>query len=260
MGGGCKRKKLVTSESKILFLLFYLKEYPSFDILGGMFGMSRSGANDDVHEFLPILYETLARMGVAPHRSFDDVEEMKKILKKKNIDKIIIDATERPHQRPKDSEKQRSLYSGKKGRHMIKNTIISSIDKFVLFLGGTFPGHRHDYAMLKEEFPPEIPWFGEPVVLVDLAYQGIRSDYESDNILIPHKKPRKSKANPAPRLTETQKESNRALSRVRVFVENAIGGIKRYNILNHVFRNKKTNFDDDVIAICAGLWNMTISA
>ena len=142
---------------------------------------------------------------------------------------------------------------------MIKNTIISSIDKFVLFVGGTFPGHRHDYVILKEEFPPEIPWFGEPVVLVDLAYQGIRSDYEGYNILIPNKKPRKSKANPAPGLTEAQKDHNRALSGVRVFVENAIGGIKRYDILNHVFRNKKTNFGDDVIAICAGLWNMTIS-
>ena len=142
---------------------------------------------------------------------------------------------------------------------MLKNTIISSIDKFVLFLGRTFPGHKHDYTMLKEEFPPEITWFEGLGVWVDSGYQGIRSDYEGDKILIPYKKPRKSKANPTPELTEAQKDHNRALGKVRVFVENAIGGIKRYNILNHAFRNKKTNFDDDVIAICAGLWNLKVS-
>lgn len=127
-----------------------------------------------------------------------------------------------------------------------------------MFIGGTFPGHKHDYTILKEEFPQNIPWFEDLVVLADSGYQGIRSDYSGDNILIPYKKPRKSKANPHPELTESQKEYNRALGKMRVFVENAIGGIKRYNILNHVFRNKKADFDDDVVVICAGLWNLRL--
>ncbi|WP_124331166.1 transposase family protein [Desulfonema ishimotonii] len=59
-------------------------------------------------------------------------------------------------------------------------------------------------------------------------------------------------------MTEEQKEENRNLSRQRIFVENAIGGMKKFNILNFVFRNKKENFGDDVIALCAGLWNMAI--
>jgi len=45
------------------------------------------------------------------------------------------------------------------------------------------------------------------------------------------------------------------LSRVRIFVENAIAGIKRFNILVHPFRNRKVNMEDDVIALSAGLWN-----
>jgi hypothetical protein len=35
-------------------------------------------------------------------------------------------------------------------------------------------------------------------VWVDLGYQGIQSDYQGAMIEIPHKKPRKSQANPAP--------------------------------------------------------------
>ncbi len=127
-----------------------------------------------------------------------------------------------------------------------------------MFVGHTFTGHNHDYAMLKTEFPPEHPWFANIAALLDLGYLGIQSDYEGEQIEIPHKKPRKSKKNPDPQLTPEQKAENLALSRVRILVENTIGGMKRYNILVHAFRNHKTGFDDDVIAITAGLWNFLL--
>jgi len=61
------------------------------------------------------------------------------------------------------------------------------------------------------------------------------------------------------RLPWEEKASNTALSQVRIFVEHAIGGMKRYNIFVHCFRNRKDNFEDDVIGICAGLWNLSLS-
>jgi hypothetical protein len=137
----------------------------------------------------------------------------------------------------------------------VKNTVISTVDKVILFVGRTFTGHNHDYTMLKAELPPELDWFSDLQVWVDLGYLGIETDYAGDQISIPTRKPRKSKANPEPQLTPEQTAANRAGSQVRIFVENAIGGIKRYNVLVHRFRNHKENFDDDVIGICAGLWN-----
>lgn len=136
---------------------------------------------------------------------------------------------------------------------------MSRLDKFIVFLGRTFSGHCHDYTMLKEEFPPELDWFTLLELLVDLGYLGIQTAYEAQQIDIPIKKPRKSQKNPDPQLTEAQKATNRALSRIRILVEHAIGGIKRYNILVHRFRNHKENFEDDVIGICAGLWNFSLS-
>lgn len=141
---------------------------------------------------------------------------------------------------------------------MVKNTIMSTVAKWVVFVGSTFSGHEHDYTMLKAEFPPELPWFENLHALLDLGYQGILTDYVGENIEIPHKKPRKSQKNPQPKLTNEQKAENQALSRVRIFVENAIGGIKRFNILVHAFRNRKTHMEDDVIALCAGLWNFLL--
>lgn len=84
-------------------------------------------------------------------------------------------------------------------------------------------------------------------------------DYRSENIHLPHKKPRKSKKNPVTQLSDEQKAENRALSQIRIFVENAIGGAKRYHILVHRFRNHKPDFDDEVIGICAGLWNFSLA-
>src|SRR5256885_16223573 len=83
--------------------------------------------------------------------------------------------------------------------------------------------------------------------------------YRGDQIDIPTKKPRKSQKNPTPELSAAQKAVNKALSQVRIFVEHAIGGMKRYNILVNSFRNRKDDFEDDAIGICAGLWNLVFS-
>jgi DDE superfamily endonuclease len=132
-------------------------------------------------------------------------------------------------------------------------------DKFIIFLGRTFSGHNHDYSMLKQELSPEIDWFTDLEVFVDLGYLGMQADYRGDQIGVPHKKPRKSKKTPNPQLSEEQKAANKTFSRVRIFVEHAIGGLKRYNILVYGFRNRKANFEDNVIGICAGLWNLVLS-
>jgi len=113
--------------------------------------------------------------------------------------------------------------------------------------------------MLKQEFPPEVDWFADLQVRVDLGYLGIKSDYRGDQIDIPTKKPRQSQKHPNPQLSDEQRAANTAVSRVRIFIEHAIGGMKRYNILVHTFRNRIEHFEDDVIGVCAGLWNLVLS-
>ena len=112
-------------------------------------------------------------------------------------------------------------------------------DKFIVFLGRTLSGHNHDYSMLKQELPPDLDWFADLHVRVDLGYLGMPSDYRSDRIEIPTKKPRKSKKTPNPPLSAEQKAANTALSQVRILLEHTIGGMKRYTTLVQVFRNRK---------------------
>jgi len=129
----------------------------------------------------------------------------------------------------------------------------------IVFLGYTFSGHSHDYTMLKAELSPDLDWFVGLSVLVDLGYLGLQTDYAGELIERPHKKPRKSKCHPDTCLTDSQKADNKALSRIRIVVEHAIGGMKRYNILVYRFRNHRDNFQDHVIAISAALWNFSLT-
>ncbi len=255
--GGGANGKLPTCADKLLFVLYYYKTYPTFDVLGTQFGMGPSKAHKNLYKLSPLLHKTLVRLEMLPRREFKTPDELKAALH--GVDQVIIDATERVYRRSQDDATQREHYSGKRKRHTVKNTVLSRLDKFIVFLGRTFTGHNHDYSMLKTELPPELDWFADLKVWVDLGYLGIQTDYAGEQIAIPTKKPRKSKNNPDPHLTDEQKAVNKAVSQIRIFVENAIGGLKRYNILVYRFRNHKENFEDDVIGIAAGLWNFALS-
>ena len=260
--GGGRKGKLPTDEEKLIFILYYMKAYPTFDMLGDKYDMSRSSANENVYKMFPILTLALSELGAIPHRHFETVEAFQEALG--DTERIIIDATERAYRRSIDSETQRKYYSGKKKQHTVKNTVITRDDKSIFFLGDTFEGHTHDYTMLKTEFPPELDWFLDLDVLADLGYLGITSHYQGHRIQIPHKTPPKTAHNPDPKLTDQQKSDNSAMSKIRILVENAIGGIKRFNILVHQFRNRGSKYfsdklEDTVISLAAGLWNLSLA-
>jgi hypothetical protein len=158
---------------------------------------------------------------------------------------LLIDVAERPHRRPADKEKQKDLYSEKKN-HTIKNTVIATVSTQILFVGDTFLCHCHDYTMLKTEFSLDKAWFETIRALLDSGYQVICNAFVSEKV----EKPRKSKKNPVTSLTPEQKAHKQELSRVRILVENAIAGMKRFNILVHDFRNRRSR---------SGLWNFLLT-
>jgi len=110
--GGGSKGKLPTMAEKLLFVLYYYKTYPTFDVLGTQFEMARSKANENLHKLSPILYDTLVHEALMPYRELGTPEDVKAALK--GIDQVIIDATERAYRRSQDDAKQREHYSGKK--------------------------------------------------------------------------------------------------------------------------------------------------
>ena len=114
-------------------------------------------------------------------------------------------------------------------------------------------GKEHDFSILKNEFPPGLSWFKNYQVQLDLGFQGFKDQYQCKSLEIPNKKPRKTE------LTQKQKEENKMISSRRVTVEHSIGGMKRYRILSDRLRNRDYEFYDNVLGICAGLWNLLIT-
>lgn len=254
--GGGRTGSLGTPENKLFFILYYLKNYPTFDVLGFIFDINPSKAHENVKKLIPVLKKAQKALRILPKQHFKNADEFSQVVE--NTKNIAIDATEREHFRHQNNRQQRQHFSGKKRRHTVKNTVIADCSREgIFFVGKTKPGSRHDYTLLKQEFDPHEDWFESVTAAVDLGYQGIKKDYLSPkNILIPHKKPRKSKCNPAPSLTTKQKKENKLISRIRIAVEHAIGGMKIFHILTIKFRNRLKNFSNEAILLSAGLWNL----
>ena len=234
--GGGRNPTLNKTEDKLLFILIYMKLYPLQAVIGFLFGMGQSQANEWVHKLSGVLKTALADMGQLPERA---PENLKNFLTDDGADDIIIDATERRRQRPKDNEKQKLFFSGKKKSHTVKNNlIVSPEDRKVKYLSGTCEGKKHDKKICDEEnltFPTGIT-LGK-----DTGYQG----YEPEGVITsqPRKKPRGGE------LTRFEKNQNSIISGTRIIVEHVISGVKRCRIVKDIFRNTKEKYDDLVIEI-----------
>lgn len=106
---GGRADRLKTSRTKLFFILFYLKNYPTYDVLGVQFGLHRSCAFRKVTRYMDALKIALKNSGSLPAES---IEELNKQLR--GVGLVIVDGTEQRKNRPKDREKQKNYYSGKK--------------------------------------------------------------------------------------------------------------------------------------------------
>lgn len=115
-----KRDLLLKSyEDCLFFTLFQLKNGLCYDNLGLLVGTDASNAQRNFEKHLGLLSQTLEKLGSMPIRNFNDIDEFRKKLS--NESELIIDATEHSTERPKDNEKQKDKYSGKKRDILIKS-------------------------------------------------------------------------------------------------------------------------------------------
>jgi len=96
--GGGRKATLRTTSDKLLYILMYLKCYPTFDLMGVLFNFDRSCAHDWVHRLLPILEATLGKKQVLPERKINSIAEF--LEKFPEVKEVIIDGTEREKETP----------------------------------------------------------------------------------------------------------------------------------------------------------------
>jgi len=240
VGGGCKGI-LSDARHKLFYILFYMKSYPTFDVAAFIFGTVRSVTFEWKSRLLPALERALGRVVTLPKRQIRSIEEFLQLFPE--VKDVFIDGTERPVQRPRKSKNLKRKYSGKKKRHTHKNGVFCDENSRILAVSPTKGGRMHDSkqarkSSLVEHIPKEVAIWADSAYPRNIAKNG-------NKVMIPHKKP----------LTDAQKAENRVISGLRMVVEHAIGGIKRFRCMTDTFRNKNGN-DDQMIVVAAALWNL----
>ena len=64
--GGGRKSALGLPENQLFFILFYLKNYPTYDVLAFTFNISRGCAFESVQRLLPMLNQTQKNLKVLP--------------------------------------------------------------------------------------------------------------------------------------------------------------------------------------------------
>ena len=165
--------------------------------------------------------------------------------------KAFIDATEQEIQRPKDKNKKRNYYSGKKKKkHTVKTQLMVNKEGKILYKSRHHnKGRQHDYTVYKDE-QPQTPSQVENIL--DLGYLGCKKDFPTVKYsLLPIKKKRNID------LTEEEKKYNKNHSRQRVIIEHTICRIKKFCIMGTKYRNRLKRYDY-ISDIVSGLVNYRI--
>ena len=166
--GGGRKGMLKAPEQRLLFILVYQKTYPLQVVLGELFGLSQSSANEWIHRLLPILESALTALKVMPERDGRKFAQAER-RQAEPLD-YIIDGTERRRQRPQKPEKQALHYSGKKKAHTDKNVMISHTrSKRVAYLSPTYQGKMHDKKVAEQE---HIAYPRKATLRKDTGFQG----------------------------------------------------------------------------------------
>lgn len=247
--GGGRKPRLASVEDKLIYILFYFKCYPTFDLAGLLFDLDRSQANRWMHRLQPLLEAALGQQLALPKRKLSSMSEFVEAFPE--VERVIFDATERPVQRAKDNDKQREDYSGKKKRHTRSHLALTDPDRKILVFSHAYAGRHNDKGILNQE--GWVDWIPDEVTIQgDLGFFGLQN--EVVNVELPHKKPR------GRQLSDEQKADNRALASERVVCEHSFAGLKRYGIAHQVYRNRREGFDDRSMVTAAGLWNFYLEA
>lgn len=247
------RRELPGAAHHLFFILTYLKENPTQEFHGAVFGLSQETVSGVIKACLSALGEVLRIKKLLPCTQGEDYAAFVADLKKRHpgnphmgsIRDALMDCTEIKVQRPSDKGEQEDDYSGKKKFHTVKKLIISLFCGYIAFASHHFNGRVADKKVADME---QINFPEDTYLWTDLGFVGYKN--ENINLVIPHKKPKGGE------LTDEQKKENQTVASFRIRNEHSIGGMKRCRIMKDTIRIHDTDRRDQVFACCAGIHNL----
>ncbi|MCL1888804.1 MAG: transposase family protein [Kiritimatiellaeota bacterium] len=114
--GAGQPSKIADGAQKLAFILFYLKVYPTFDVMSVFSGINAGDCCRWVHKLMPVLEKLLGQKQALPKRKINSMEEFAAAFPQ--AVEVILDGMERPVQRPKKKRRSASIFRGKRrGTH-----------------------------------------------------------------------------------------------------------------------------------------------
>ncbi|MGB3616967.1 MAG: transposase family protein, partial [Catalinimonas sp.] len=114
-----------------------------------------------------------------------------------------------------------------------KATVMSDLEHAMIwFISPLHESSVHDKTMFERDFRSDRSKLAGRKFFADLGYQGIKKFCPEGRFVLPFKKPKEAE------LTQDQKRYNRLVSSLRIRVEHAIRGLKRYGMLSERNRTK----------------------
>jgi len=219
---------------RLLMALFWLRIYPTYEVLGFFFWLNKTNAEDNVKDVLATLRTLTDFAFDHPAAQRKKLRSAQAVMEAFPDVRLVIDAKEQRIQRPrstKDNDRQKPYYSGKKKAHTVKTQIGVSPCGRVDAVSDSVPGGaNHDLTLLRQSGLLEQLGEGE-AAMMDKGYDGIRHDYPDTCIYQPDKARRNHP------LTEEQKASNRVVSSYRIVVEHTIAQLNKFQALAQVYRH-----------------------
>jgi hypothetical protein len=166
---------------------------------------------------------------------------------------FLIDGVEQEKRKPKDKERRKSDYSGKKKKHTRKQIVIGTPSGIIVDQSPSVGGRAHDFKVFKEDNEKRkvLNEFAEHRASFygDSGFQGM----EDMGLGI---EPRISKrARRGSPLTFEEKKLNRLRNSIRVKIEHTFSRRKKYRIASEVYRNRDEDYDK-TMTIVSGLVNL----
>lgn len=248
IGGG--RQFEVSTRDQILMVVVWLRQYPTHEVLGYLFGVSDSTPSRYIKRILPLL-EAAGQDGMRMPRAGRNGRPLDSLLAETPELAVLIDSFEQRVQRPQERQEADEYYSGKKKQHTLKNQVaVNEYTGEIVDVAESVRGPTHDMTLLRHsDLLSRLP-LGVGA-LGDLAYTGIDKLHPQGLGAAPRKKPR-GKERPAEDVA-----FNTAFARRRIVVENSIGRLRAYQSLTQTDRQHRKGHTSRVRAV-AGLVNLQI--
>jgi hypothetical protein len=231
---------------QFLLAVVWLRQYPTQECLGYLFGVSDSTALRAVRRCLPALEKSGKDTMRLPDPGRGRRRDLPALLRGTPELAVIVDTFEQRTQRPK--RRQRAYYSGKKKAHTLKSQLAVDEGGRVVDVGESRPGRWADLKVLRRSGLIGKLVRAKVGALGDLGYVGLGGLSPRLAGATPRRKPRGQGRPPEDR------RYNRAFARRRIKVEHAIGRLRKYQSLSQVDRHRRRMHAARVRAV-AGLVN-----